>query len=241
VKNSSLHIPMDVCTAKINADIVVLTIGNGADKHPTAMIIHYLAPHQTKSKNKTHFKELVRVTKKYEDKHYYTIIAGDANAYRTAPNDDGINSNGNPNGILLEQAEEEANHTILKPKPNGMNKQWTRFSITLQRLREDEQFDPNEATSTVDHASQGQSAIQDGIVKEHTINIKQNLMSDHAGLSFVLRTGRTHEEALLNVKQVKRSQIQPDTVEDTTYKTLSKKTIKTWTDSTRIQLKRTQK
>jgi hypothetical protein len=62
-------------------------------------------------------------------------------------------------------------------------------------------------------------------------------MSDHAGLAFKLKTGRTHDEAITKNKEVKRRKIEPDTPQEVRYKTLTKKTIKTWITTAKKVLK----
>ena len=155
-------------------------------KDTTVVIAYYRPPGVPADQTTRFFGHIVKKLTQLEKAGHRTVLVGDSNGDRDGRGrPTSIRGRNNLAGVALVQAEKEAGHTWIKPAGDGPF--FTRFDISKDQINGSPLFDPRDATSAVDHASQGRNAVTHRTVTKLVIDDEFQLGADHAGLRLDLR------------------------------------------------------
>ena len=168
-------------------DVITLEIGGSEVKaERTTVTAYYCPPNQGPGGEARYFGKLTKYMEWLSLHNHRSILVGDSNGDRNLQGQPRFNkSRNNRAAEALVQLERKTGHTWMRPSNKGPC--FTRYAISRERMDNEPDYDPADATSAVDHLSICPQVRREGQLMSYRLHEELHMGADHVGLQFVIR------------------------------------------------------
>ena len=210
-------------------DVITLEIGGSEVKaERTTVTAYYCPPNQGPGGEARYFGKLTKYMEWLSLHNHRSILVGDSNGDRNLQGQPRFNkSRNNRAAEALVQLERKTGHTWMRPSNKGPC--FTRYAISRERMDNEPDYDPADATSAVDHLSICPQVRREGQLMSYRLHEELHMGADHVGLQFVIRAATCIELPLSKKpRESKRKRMIKDEPPTLEYERRSRTALEKW-------------